>query len=345
MIGIKMGIDFGSANLTVFVEGKGIVFCEPSVMVCDASSGKCLAMGSAAKNMAGKLPPSMYAISPIREGRIHDFDSARLMLSRYIERICGSKLFRPNILMCVPSTLTEIERQALFDVVMASGAGSACFVSEALAAAVGAGISLTEPKGACICDIGGDVTDCAVVTMGNIAVSNTVRTGGAGLTQAIVDHVLRNRNIAIGTDEAERIKHTAGCAVPRETEVAVSVCGKHCDSGLPVYFEITSDEVYEILKPHLENILNGIREIMEETAPELCADLLDSGIVVTGGTAKMYGVGPMIEAATGIKAVIADTPEHSAAVGIGKLLKNLNYLERNGYVFETGSGEKEMEER
>ena len=344
MVGVKMGIDFGSTNITVFVEGRGIVFSEPSVMICDASSGEVLAMGRSAGQMQGKLPSSMKAVCPIREGVVNDFDAARRMLGRYIEAVGGGKLFRPNVLLCVPGTVTDIAKKSLLNVVMAAGAGRACFVGEALAAAVGAGVSLTEPKGVCVCDIGGAVTDCAVVTMGNIAVSKAVSVGGNVLTQAITEHVLRKYQLELGAPEAERVKRTVGAAVLREDEIAVSACGKNMDSGLPAFAEINSTEMYYVLKPYMDSILNCLRDVMEETAPELCGDIMDSGVILTGGTSNLYGLNAFISKSTGVKAVLADQAEQCAAVGIGRLLKDMKYLERNGYVFVTREVQGNYEE-
>lgn len=339
MVGIKMGIDFGSTSVTVFVEGRGIVFSEPSVMICDASSGEVLAMGHAAGQMLGKLPPSMKAVWPIREGVVNDFESARMMLNRYIDAVGGGKLFRPNVLLCVPSTVTDIAKNSLLKLVMAAGAGRACFVSEALAAAVGAGVSLTEPKGVCVCDIGGAVTDCAVVTMGNIAVSKAVSVGGERLTQAIMEYVLRKHNLELGAPEAEMIKRTVGSAVLRKDEIAVSACGKNMDSGLPAFAEVNSTEIFHVLKPYMDDILNCLRDVLEETTPELCGDILDSGVILTGGTSNLYGMDTFIGREIGVKAVRADEAEQCAAEGIGRLLDNMKYLERSGYVFVTQEAE------
>ena len=340
MVGVKMGIDFGSANLTVFVEGRGIVFSEPSVMICDVSSGEILAIGHAANKMLGKLPSSMKPVFPIRDGVVFDFDAATMMLGRIIEMISEGRLFRPSVLLCVPSTVTDIAKKSLRNVVLAAGAGRACFVGEALAAAVGAGVSLTEPKGVCVCDIGGSVTDCAVITMGNIATSKTVYVGGSVMTQAIIEHVLHCKNIELGTLEADMVKRTVGSAVPRENEIAVSACGKNIDTGLPCYTEVTSTEVYKALKPYLDIILNCLRDVMEETSPALCGDLLESGVILTGGTSNLYGMDELIQKETGVKAVCADEAEQCAAAGIGRLLKNMKYLERYGFVFETNEEEK-----
>ena len=344
MVGVRMGIDFGSANLTVFVEGKGVVLSEPSVMVCDASSGKVLAMGSAAQNMLGKMPSSLYAVNPIKEGVVNDFEAARIMLSRYIDKICDGRLFRPSVLMCVPGSVSEIAKESLFEAVTASGAGRACFISGALAAAVGAGVSLTEPKGACICDIGDEMTDIAVVTMGNIAAAHSVRVGGNVLTEAVAEYVQRQFHIEIGAAEAQRLKHTAGSAVLRSSELAVTGYGKNCDTGLPVTFELTSTAACRVLRPYLEEILSGLRHVLEGTPPELCADLLDTGVILTGGTANLYGIEEYLSQATGLRARKAKEPENCAVLGIGRLLKNMKYLERNGYYFAAASGETEYEE-
>lgn len=343
MVGVKIGIDFGSANVTVYVEGKGIVFNEPSVMICDAVSGEVLAVGNEASEMLGKLPPSMKPVFPIREGVVNDFEAARKMLSRYIDSVSSGKLFRPNVLLCVPSTVTEIAKKSLLNVVMAAGAGRACFVSESLASAIGVGVSLTEPKGVCVCDIGGAVTDCAVVTMGNIAVSKAVSVGGSVLTQAIIDYVLRSNNLELGIPEAEKVKRTVGSAVLRDEEIAVFACGKNGDSGLPAFAEVNSTEIYYVLKPYLDQILNCLRDVLEESAPDLCGDILDSGVILTGGTSNLYGMGEFIRRETGLKVILADEAEQSAAIGIGLLLKNTKYLERNGYAFISEESKEEFE--
>ncbi len=333
MVGVKMGIDFGSANVTVFVEGKGIVFREPSVVICDASTGKPLVIGREARRMLGKLPPSMYPLFPIRDGVVNNFGAAKMMLTRYIDKVAGKKLFRPSVLLCVPSTVNELAKKSLFNLMMEAGAGRVCFVGEALAAAVGAGVSLTEPRGVCVCDMGGSVTDVAVVTMGNIAAARSVSVGGSVLTRAIAEYVLRKYRIELGEAEAERVKRSVGSVVPRREEIAVSACGKHADSGLPTFAEVSSTEVYGVLQPYLETVLNGIRDVLEEVSPELCGDLLDSGVILTGGGALLGGMAEWLREALGVPVVCAEDAENRAAEGVGRLLKNMKYLERNGYVF------------
>lgn len=337
MIGQKIGIDFGSSSFTVFVDGRGVVLREPSVMICDKYTGKPLAIGKNAKKMCEKLPDSMIAVYPIKDGVVINREQACIMLRNCINRICLGKLFKPNILMCVPSTATPLQKKTVFDVVMASGAGRACFVDEPLASAIGAGVSLTEPKGVMVCDMGAAVTDCSVVTMGNIAVSESIVIAGNALNYAIIDYVAKNYKVEIGMPTADEIKITVGSAIPRREELAVMVGGKSIDGGLPVEFEITSDEVYSVLKPRLDEILACIMRVLEETPPELSGDLTDSGIILTGGTAKMFGMAEFISKNTGVAAYVAENPEECAVEGIGILLDDMQYLDRNGYIFKSAS--------
>lgn len=333
MLGMKIGIDFGSTNLTVYAENKGIILCEPSVTICDKYTGRTVAVGNAAKKMAGRLPDSMTAVYPIRDGMINDFDAAVRMLRTYLDKLCAGKLLKPNILMCVPSSVSELDKKTVFDAVTAAGAGRACFVEQALAAAIGAGVSLTEPKGTFICDIGAATSDSAVVTMGNIAVSSSVRTGGNDLTDNIANYILREHNIEVGYETADYIKRTVGSAVFRNDEIAVTACGKDLDTGYTVLFEITSAEVYWVLKPIVEEIRKCIANVLEVTPPELVSDIFETGIILAGGTANLFGLDRYIEWNTGLRTRRAQDPDQCAALGLGRLLGNMKYLESNGYVF------------
>lgn len=341
MLGLRIGIDFGSSSFTVFVDGRGIVMHEPSVSVCDRYSGKTLAIGTAAKKMCDKLPDSMIAVYPIKDGIVTDREQACVMLRNCINKICFGKVFKPNVLMCVPSTVTPLQKKTVFDVVMSSGAGKACFVEEALASAIGAGVSLTEPEGTFVCDIGGGVTDCSVVTMGNIAVSESVALGGNDLTKSIVDYVARNYKIELGVPTAEEIKTVIGGAIPRTDEIAIISCGKSTETGLPAEVEITASEIYDVLKPCLEEVVACIIRVLEITPPELSGDIVTKGIILTGGSARLYGLDRFIENRTGVRTVVAENPEESAALGIGILLKDMKYLDRNGYIFKSVTEDSE----
>lgn len=341
MLGLKIGIDFGSTSITVFVEGRGIVMCEPSVCVVDKYSGKTLAVGKEAKDMCEKLPGSMTAVYPIKDGIVIDRNQAGFMLGSCINKVCRGRLFKPNVLMCVPGTVTPLQKKTVFDVVMSAGAGRACFVDESLAAAVGAGVSLTDTKGTMICDIGGGVTNCSVVTMGNIALSDTVDIGGNDLTKAICEYIIKKYKVEIGTPTAEELKLTIGSAVPRNVDLGLIVCGKNTENGFPVQIEITGAEIYEVLKPKLDSILSLILGVLENTPPELCGDIAERGIILTGGSANLYGIDKFIGWKTNVRTVIAENPGECAAKGLGILLKDMKYLDRNGYVFRTVTNTEE----
>lgn len=341
MLGLRIGIDFGSSSFTVFVDGKGVVLCEPSVMICDKYTGKIIAVGNSAKAMCEKLPDSMQAVYPIKDGIVTDRKHALLMIRRCINSVCFGKLFKPNVLMCVPSTVTPLQKKTVFDVVMASGVGRACFVDEALASAIGAGVSLTEVRGTMVCDIGGGVTDCCIVTMGNMADAESVKTGGNDFSKAIIDYVAKKHKIEIGSFTAEEIKRTIGSAVKRRENIALICCGKRISDGIPCEFEITSEEVYECLRPHLSRILSCVLRLLERTPPELCGDIAENGIILSGGSARLFGLDRYLEERTKIKTVIAENPEECAAIGIGALLKDMKYLDRNGYVFKSASDNNE----
>ncbi len=341
MLGLRIGIDFGSSSFTVFVDGRGIVMSEPTVLVCDSYTGKTLALGTNAKKMCDKLPASMKAVYPIKDGVVTDREQACIMLRNCINKICFGKVFKPNVLMCVPSTVTPLQKKTVFDVVMSSGAGKACFVDEVLASAIGAGVSLTEPEGTFVCDIGGGVTNCCVVTMGNIAVSDSVAVGGHDLTKSIIDYVAKKYKIELGIPTAEEIKTVIGGAVPRNDEIAIIACGRSLESGLPAEIELTSGEIYEVLLPCLYEMLSCILRVLEITPPELSGDIVSKGIILTGGSAKLFGMDRFIENKTKVHTIIAEAPDECAARGIGILLKDMKYLDRNGYIFKSQPDESE----
>lgn len=340
MVGMKLAIDFGSANLTIYAENKGVVLCEPSLMICDKYSGKPIAMGEEAKKMRDKLPASMVEVVPIKDGSVSDYDAACIMLRTYINKICMGRLMKPAVLMCVPESVTALEKKTLTDVLTRAGAGRVCFVEEALAAAIGAGVRIREPKGIFICDIGGGISDCAVVSMGRIAAEKTVRVGGNDLTKAIRDYVFREHSIEIGVVTAEEIKRTVGSAIFRTEEVCIVSGGKSCETGLPVLFEITSTEVYWILKSYVEEISECIKSVLENAPVELVTDVSETGILLCGGTANLFGLDRCIEWSVGIAARRAAEPENSAVLGLGKLWRERKILELNGYTFASSDEEE-----
>ncbi len=339
--GLKIGIDFGSTSFTVFVEGKGIVMCEPSVAVVDKYSGKTLAFGNEAKAMCEKLPESMSAVYPIKDGIVIDRRQAGLMLENCINKVCRGRLFKPDVMMCVPGTVTPLQKKTVYDVIMSAGAGRACFVDEALCAALGAGVSRSDKKGTMVLDIGGGVTNCSVVALGNIALSDTVNIGGNDFTKAIIEYIAKNYKVEIGASTAEDIKMTIGSAVPRNVDLGLIVCGKNTESGFPVQVEITAEEIYDVLKPKLDGILSLVFGVLENTSPELCGDIAENGIILTGGSANLYGIGSLLSRKTKVKAIVAENPGECAANGIGILLKEKKNFDSDTYAFRTEENAEE----
>lgn len=335
MLGLHIGIDFGSANLTIFAEGKGIVLSEPSVVACDSYTGKPFAMGNAAIEMLGRTPSNLKIVNPIKDGVVNNYEIAHQMLRTYLNRICGNRLLKPVVLMCVPSTVTSLEKRTVLDVVTAAGAGRASFIEKPLAAALGSGVSIKHPHGSMIADFGGGTTDCGVVTMGSIAASTYARVGGNDITNSIINYLLREHGIEIGTLTAENIKKTVAGAIERKTEIAVTSQGKDIHTGLPVLFEVTSSEIYPVIKPKLEEMLTVIKKVLELIPTELLSDIMEDGIIMSGGGARMFGLGEFIHEATGVPARCAQEPELCVAKGMGTVIKDEAYLAENGTVYMT----------
>ena len=327
MLELKVGIDFGSANITICAYGRGIIRQEPSVVLCDRYSGEILYIGEEAKRLSEKAPGSMIVYYPIKDGVINDPEIARILLKKYLDEACSGRLLKPSVLISISENVSDIEKKALGEIVEEAGAGKVYFVKEALAAAAGAGINMSIPRGTMICDIGGGTTECAVITLGDVAVSKSIRVGGNDFTKLISDYILREHNIEIGAATAEEIKKNVGTAVYRNEEVAMIAAGKNRTTGFPVLFEITSTEIYWVLKSQTEEILQCIKDVLSQTPPELIADIADNGLVLSGGTANLYGLDRFLEWNTGIPTRRAKAPEDCAALGLGVLLRNLKKFE------------------
>lgn len=335
MLGLKIGIDLGTKNTVIYASGKGIVLNEASVVTFDEDMNKIVSMGSEAEKMLEKNPETLKVICPLRNGVISDIGVTEKMLTIYMNRICKFRIFKPSVIVCTPSSVTSLEKKTLLNAITTSGAGRACVLEEPLAAILGAKVKITEPGGTLVCDIGGGTTDIAVVTMGNIAVSNTVRIAGNAMDEAIQRYIRRERNILIGLSTAEELKKTIGCAYLPTEEIAVNCKGKNFIDSLPVSFEITSTEIYLALREQVEGIAEAIRSTLEMTPPELVADIYSKGLVLTGGGAKLYGFEKMLSDRLDINVRLADEPELCVANGIGYALKHLSFLKNNGYKFST----------
>ncbi len=335
MLGLKIGIDLGTKNTVIFAAGKGIVLNEASVVTFDEDKKKIVSMGSEAEKMLEKNPETLKVICPLRDGVISDVSVTEKMLAIYLKRICKYRIFKPSVIVCTPSSVTALERKTLMNALTSSGAGRVCVMEEPLAAVIGANVKITEPGGTLIADIGGGTTDIAVVTMGSIAVSNTVRVAGNAMDEAIQRYVRRERNILIGLSTAEELKKSIGCAYLPTEEIAVPCKGKNFIDGLPVSFEITSTEIYLALRETVEAVSEAIRATLEMTPPELVGDIYSRGLILSGGGSRLYGFDKLLSKRLDISVRLADEPELCVAKGIGYALKHLSYLKNNGYEFST----------
>lgn len=335
MLGLSIGIDLGTTSVIVYVEGKGIVMSEPSIVAFRTDTGKIMSVGTSAADMVGRCPDSITVIKPMRDGVVSDFTVTEQMLRYYIQKICGNKIFKPNIIVCMPSSVTALEKRTILDVITASGAGRACLIEEPLAAAIGAGVDISHPKGVMVVDIGGGTSDVAIITMGNIAFGKSIKSAGNLFTQSIMRYLRRERDVLIGELTAEEIKKTVGCAYLRREEIAMVAKGKDYVTGMPVNFEVTSTETYLAVREHINAIVEGVKSVLEKTPPDLVGDLIEEGILLTGGGALLHGLDKVIEEETGIKTKIAEDSINCVANGIGKVLKNIDYLVDNGYLFKS----------
>lgn len=326
----NIGIDLGTATVLIYVKGKGIVLKEPSVAAIDKVSGKVYAVGSEAQKMIGRTPGNIVAVRPLRDGVISDYDTTERMLKDFLTKVTFSKFFKPNIVICVPSGVTEVEERAVLDVALQAGAKRAYVIEEPIAAAIGAGIDISEPNGNMIVDIGGGTTDIAVISLGGVVVSNSIKIAGDTFDDAIIKYIRKKYNILVGERTAEEIKTNIGCVYPLDEVLSISVKGRNLITGLPNTLEISSNEIIEALSEAATTIADAIHNVLERTPPELVGDIATNGIVLTGGGALMQGFDKLIESKTGIKAVIADDPTTCVAIGTGVSLESMDIIQAAG---------------
>lgn len=334
MLGTNIGIDLGTTSIVIYVENKGIVLSEPCAAAYEKESGKLIAVGKRAWDMVGKNPDSIRVVRPMEHGVVSDFTATKHILRYFLSKICKNMVFKPNVVVCIPSMATSLEKRTILDLITSAGAAKACLIEEPLAAALGAGLKSDRPVGAMIVDIGGGTTDIAVITMGCISVSKSIKVAGNALDEAIVRQIRRERDVIIGEKTAELIKKQIGCSYLRDVELGMTVKGKHFITNLPVSIEVSSTEAYLAMRPYLEAISEAVRSVLELTPPELSADIFESGIRLTGGGALLQGIDKMIEKKTGVKTVVADDAQSCVALGTGEALTHMDILSYNGYVFK-----------
>ena len=327
-----VGIDLGTANTLVTVRNRGIVISEPSVVAMDTRSKRVLAIGAEAKRMVGRTPANIVAIRPLRDGVISDFDVTEQMIRYFISKVHDryARIPRPRVLVGIPSGVTEVEKRAVRDATINAGARWARLIEEPMAAAIGAGLPVSEPSGSLIVDIGGGTTEVAVISLGGIVVSRSVRIGGDEMDTDIVGFARREYNLLMGERTAEEIKIAVGSAYPTEggDERTVTFRGRDLLTGLPRSVEVGSDQIREALEPSIAQIIDAIKETIEETPPELVADIMDQGIVLAGGGALLIGLDRRVAEATQMPVHIADDPLTCVVRGTGRVLEELDQLER-----------------
>ena len=323
----SIGIDLGTANTLVYAKGRGIVLREPSVVAVEAKTRKVVAVGNEAKLMLGKTPGSITAMRPLKDGVIAEFDITAAMLHHYFKKVSGSTIFsRPKVIICIPYGVTEVEKRAVEDVTLEAGAQSVALIEEPIAAAVGSGLRVEDARGSMIIDIGGGTTEVAVLSLGGIVLSRSLRTAGVELDEAITSYIKRKYNVLIGETTAELLKKRIGSAHPATDRGVMEVRGRNLLSGLPAIVTIPSAEVREAMSGEIEQIVEVIRSTLENTPPELASDIYDTGIMLSGGGALLAGIDLLISRVTGIRTVIAKAPIDSVAVGIGRVIESGNVL-------------------
>ena len=326
----EVGIDLGTANVLVYIKGKGIVLNETSVVAINKDTDEILAVGEEARQMLGRTPANIVAVRPLRDGVISDYDITERMLKYFIRKTCGSgRFFKPKIMVCVPSGVTEVEKRAVREAATQAGGKDVYLMEEPVAAAIGAGIDIAKPDGVMVIDIGGGTTDIAVISLGGIVASTSVKMAGDKFDESIIKYMRKVHKLYIGERTAEDLKLTIGTAYPREETISRECRGRDLVTGLPKSVEITSDEMMEALEEPLFTICEAVHNVLERTPPELAADISNSGIIVTGGGALMYGIDKRIQERTGIKVIIAEDPKSCVAIGTGKSLDILDKLESN----------------
>lgn len=329
-LGIKskdIGIDLGTANILVTLKGKGIVLKEPSVVAIDRKTGNILATGYEAKEMLGRTPEGIKAVRPMQDGVIADFSATELMLKNIISKVCQShNVGRPRVVVGVPSGITEVEERAVEEAVIQAGAKEVYLIEEPMAAAIGANLDVAEPSGNIVVDIGGGTTEVAVISLGGIVISHSLRVAGDELDDDIVNYIKREMNLAIGQTTAEQIKMEIGCALPLMTEMKMEIRGRDLNNGLPRNVIVTSSQIQEAIEYSINQIVDVVKGTLEKTPPELASDIMEKGIVLAGGGALIKNLDKLLSHYTGMPVYVAEDPLDCVVKGTGKTLEDLERL-------------------
>ncbi len=325
----NIGIDLGTANTLVYMEGKGIVLREPSVVAKNTHSGEVIAVGSEAKEMIGRTPGSIVAIRPMKDGVIADYDTTAAMLKYFMEKTVGNS--KPSVMICVPSGVTEVEKRAVIDAARVAGAREAFVIEEPFAAAIGAGLPVMDPTGSMVVDIGGGTTDVATISLGGIVSSTSIRQAGDKFNNAIINYIHSNFNLLIGERTAEDIKIQVGSAsIEKAKEIeTMNIRGRDLVTGLPKSIDINAEDIAKAIQDAVQDIIVAVKETLEQTSPEIAADVIDHGIVLTGGGALLKNLPEVISETTKVPVFIAQDPLDCVAIGTGESLKNIEVMRRS----------------
>ncbi len=327
-LNVEMGIDLGTASVLVYVRKKGVVLNEPSVVALDKNTDKILAVGEEARQMLGRTPGNIVAIRPLKDGVISDFEITERMLKHFIQKACGTRrIFKPRVIICVPSGVTQVEKRAVIDAANQAGARKTYLIEEPVAAAIGAGLDISKPSGNMIADIGGGTTDVAVISLGGIVVNASIKIAGDKFDEAIIRYMRKKYNLLIGERTAEEMKINIGSAFESGNGKSMEVRGRNLVTGLPKTHEVFSNEMVEALEEPVAAIVDTIHSVIEKTPPELAADISNSGIVLTGGGALLHGLDMLLNQKLGTPVRVADDPISCVAIGTGKALEAMEALE------------------
>lgn len=333
MFGTDIGIDLGTATIIIFEKRRGIVLREPSVVAVNVDTGSILAVGYEAKNMVGRTPGSVTSVRPLRDGVIADYSMTEAMLQYFIKRVTKGRdrFFKHRVMICVPSGATDVERRAVLEAALEVGAKEAYLIEEPMAAAIGANLNVEEARGKMIVDIGGGTTDIAVISLGGLVVSKSLRIGGDKFDEGIMRYLRRQYNLAIGEQTAENLKIMIGTCIPLEEDLRMAIKGRDLIQGLPRQIEVSSSAVNMAIGEMVQTLLDGVRNVLELTPPELSADIIDRGIVLTGGGCLLKGLPELITQQTGINCFTAENPMECVALGTGKALSEIDRLSSTGH--------------
>jgi rod shape-determining protein MreB len=332
MFGTDVGIDLGTATVIIYEKKKGVVLREPSVVALDSESGNILAVGFEAKSMVGRTPGNIVSVRPLKDGVIADYSMTEAMLHHFMRRVIKGwgRFFKNRVLICVPSGATDVERRAVLDAAVEVGAREAYLIEEPMAAAIGADLNVEEPRGKMVVDIGGGTTDIAVISMGGVVISRSLRIGGDKFDEGILRYLRKQYNIAIGEQTAENLKIMIGSCIPMDEESSMIIKGRDLVQGLPRQIEVSSSAINLGIGELVQSLVHGVRNVLELTPPELSADIIDGGIVLTGGGALLKGLPELISRQTGVHCYVAENPMECVALGTGKALAAIDQLQANG---------------